>query len=148
MTTPETPFTTEELSIIAIAAGMEKKAVRPVLLDLRPVEAFVDFFAILSASNTRQVAAVTEAIRVFMKKELGLQPIAVDGIESSTWILLDYGAFFVHVFLDTTREIYKLEQLWSKGRFVELCEEAANELLAKARTQISSVDETPASPIE
>lgn len=128
-----TTFSTEELATIAIAAGIQKKAVRPVLIDLRSIGAFVDFFAILSATNTRQVVAIAEGIRLFFKENLGLRPLSVDGMETGSWVVLDFGAFFVHVFLDTTREVYRLEQLWSKARFVELQEESANQLLQRAQ---------------
>lgn len=124
-------FTTEEMSILAVAAGMEKKAFRPVVMDLRSQGAFMEFFTILSATNARQVGAIADGIRMFFKTNFGMHPLAMDGVESLTWVLLDYGFFFVHVFQEPTRELYQLEQLWSKGRLLPLSEEVVQSLYAE-----------------
>lgn len=126
-------FSREETAQLAIAAAMDKKAFRPVLLDLRAQGAFTEFFAIVSATNARQVSAVAEGVRMFFKNTFGLNPVAVDGLESQTWVLIDYGFLFVHVFQEPTRELYQLEQLWSKGRLVSLSEEAVQELFNEAK---------------
>ena len=127
-------FTREETALIAIAVAMEKKAFRPVLLDLRSQGAFTEMFAILSATNARQVTAVAEGVRLLFKNTFGLNPVAVDGLESQTWVLIDYGFLFIHVFQEPTRELYQLEQLWSKGRLIQLNEDAIQELFTEVKT--------------
>lgn len=126
----------EELVKLALAIGLEKKAARPLAIDLRNQGAFTEYFAILSASNARQVAAVAEDIRLFFRDELGLLPVAVDGREQRTWILLDYGFLFVHVFQEPTRELYALEQLWSKGRYITPTEQELAALLAEIKAAL------------
>jgi len=126
----------EELVKLALAIGLEKKATRPLAIDLRNQGAFTEYFAILSATNARQVAAVAEDIRMFFRDELGLLPVAVDGREQRTWILLDYGFLFVHVFQEPTRELYSLEQLWSKGRYMTPSEQELSQLLAEVKAAL------------
>ncbi|NBX16670.1 MAG: ribosome silencing factor [Proteobacteria bacterium] len=126
----------EELVKLALAIGLEKKATRPLAIDLRNQGAFTEYFAILSATNARQVAAVAEEIRLFFRDELGLQPVAVDGREQRTWILLDYGFLFVHVFQEPTRELYSLEKLWSKGRYITPADQELAELLAEVKAAL------------
>jgi ribosome-associated protein len=126
-------FEAEELGQLAIAVAMEKKATKPVLIDLRPQGAFTEYFAILSATNPRQVIAIAEEVRMFFKRVFGVHPVAADGFETATWALLDYGSFFVHIFQENTREMYRLEQLWSKGRFIELKEDATTKLLVEVK---------------
>jgi ribosome-associated protein len=126
----------EELVKLALAIGLEKKATRPLAIDLRNQGAFTEYFAILSATNARQVAAVAEEIRLFFRDELGLQPVAVDGREQRTWILLDYGFLFVHVFQEPTRELYALEKLWSKGRYITPSDQELAELLAEVKAAL------------
>ncbi len=126
----------EELVKLALAIGLEKKATRPLAIDLRNQGAFTEYFAILSATNARQVAAVAEDIRLFFRDELGLLPVAVDGREQRTWILLDYGCLFVHVFQEPTRELYALEQLWSKGRYMTPSEQELSQLLAEVKAAL------------
>ena len=113
-------YTNEELALLSVAVACEKKAVRPLILDLRNVgSAFTELFSIVSASNTRQVYAIAEEIRLYFKRTFGLNPVAVDGMETCTWVLIDYGFMFVHIFQEPTREVYQLEQLWSKARNID-----------------------------
>ncbi|RDB37201.1 ribosome silencing factor [Spirobacillus cienkowskii] len=119
----------EELAMLSIAVAMDKKAVRPVMMDLKNLGAFTELFAIVSASNQRQVYAIAEHIRQTFKQCLGLSPISVDGLESSSWVLIDYGFLFVHIFQEPTRDLYQLEQLWSKARFIDIDEEKCQLLL-------------------
>lgn len=118
----------EKMALLAIGCAMEKKASRPVVMDLRHLGSFFDFFAIVSASNSRQVYAIAQEIKVFFKKSFGLYPVSVDGLESSNWVLMDYGFLFVHIFVEPTREMYQLEKLWSKARMVEFTEDQCLEM--------------------
>ncbi len=126
-------FSPEELSTLAIAVGLEKKAFRPVLIDLRPQGAFTEYFAIMSATNPRQASAIAEEIRLFFKNTFGVHPVTADGFEAATWVLLDYGSFFIHVFQESTRDMYRLENLWSKGRFIDVKEQILENTLKEVR---------------
>ncbi|MBM3383087.1 MAG: ribosome silencing factor [Betaproteobacteria bacterium] len=126
----------EELVKLAMAIGLEKKAMRPMAIDLRSQGAFTEYFVILSATNARQVAAVAEEIRLFFRDNLSLQPVSIDGREARTWILLDYGFLFVHVFQEPTRELYALEQLWGKGRYITPTEQELSALLTEVKAAL------------
>lgn len=119
----EKVYSHEELAMLALSLAAEKKAVRPLIMDLRSQGAFTEYFAIASAQNSRQVYAAAEEIRQFFKTHLGLKPVSVDGLENSTWVLLDYGFLFVHIFQEATRDLYQLEQLWSKAHLIDVSEE-------------------------
>jgi ribosome-associated protein len=114
----------EDFALLAIGAGIERKAFAPVLLDLRNQHAFTEYFAILSANNPRQVAAVAEGIKTFCREQLGVRPLSVDGMESLNWVLIDFGFLFIHIFQTETRSIYRLEEVWSKARLIPVDEAA------------------------
>jgi len=103
----------EILARVCAAAADEKKAESITLLDLRPINGFTDFFVICSGTSEPQLKAITSSIRENVRKQLGLRPLAADGIPGSQWMVLDYGGVIVHVFLEEMRTFYDLENLWS-----------------------------------
>lgn len=105
------PVQLEERMLIALRAAEEKKALDPVVLDLRPVASFTDFFFILSGSNTRQVQAIADEIEASMKRA-GDRDVRIEGYKTAEWVLLDYGDFVVHVFEAKARSFFDLERLW------------------------------------
>jgi ribosome-associated protein len=73
----------------------------------------VDAFVITSALNTRHVRTLVEEIERGVKEAHGFKPVRTEGLGDATWVLMDYGDFIVHVFLQETRDYYDLEHLWS-----------------------------------
>ena len=49
----------------------------------------------------------------------------VEGLSDSSWVLLDYGDFVVHVFMRETRSYYDLDRLWSDAPRIAWEEQAA-----------------------
>jgi ribosome-associated protein len=105
----------------AVAAALSKKAIDPVVLDLRKGSAFTDFFVILTGANVRQVKAIADAVEEALRKR-GTKPALVEGASRAEWILIDYFDFIVHVFTPATREFYALERLWGDAQVIEVGE--------------------------
>ena len=104
----------------AVRAAFAKKASHVVILDLRPGDAFTDFFLICSGQNARQVQAIVDAIEEVLRKTTQRNPSHVEGYGGSDWVLLDYFDFIVHVFTPETREFYALERLWGSAERIEI----------------------------
>jgi ribosome-associated protein len=96
---------------LSVQASQAKKAEDIVVLDLRGLSSFTDFFVIMTGNSTRQNTAISESIEQALK-ENRLVPLGVEGRGPAEWILLDYGSFVVHVFSKQAREYYSLEKLW------------------------------------
>src|SRR5829696_1142352 len=109
----------DERVLAALHAASEKKALEPVLLDLREIASFTDYFVIVSGANERQVQAISDGIYETLKKS-GHAAARVEGYKTAEWILLDYGDFVVHVFDQKGRKFYDLERLWRESKRVEL----------------------------
>lgn len=84
-----------------------------VMLAMTELFGVVDAFVITSASNSRHVRTLVEEIERGVKEAHGIAPLRVEGLTDATWVLMDYGDFIVHVFLQETRDYYDLEHLWS-----------------------------------
>jgi ribosome-associated protein len=94
------------------AAALELKAEQPVLLDVSAVSSYADVFAILSGRSARHVRSVADAI-VSALREIGDEPLGVEGLDDGHWVLIDANDVVIHVFDPETRERYDLERLWS-----------------------------------
>lgn len=103
----------------AVAAAVNKKAADSVLLDVRKLSGFTDYFYICQGSNTRQVQAIADAIDMTLDKEYGVQAAHREGYEHAEWIVLDYVDFVIHIFTPASRAFYGLERLWSKAAKVD-----------------------------
>jgi ribosome-associated protein len=58
------------------------------------------------------VRAICEEIEEKVKRVGGGAPRYIEGLNDARWVLMDYGDFLVHVFLEEAREFYDLERLW------------------------------------
>ena len=115
------PPTTEGLdgAMRALALALDKKALEPVLLDVRELCSFCNYQLVISGRSDRQVDAIADGIASGLKME-GLRPIGSEGARTGHWSLLDYGDFVVHVFLHSAREHYDLEGLWNDAPRIPL----------------------------
>ena len=95
---------------VALATALDKKALEPILLDVRGLCSYANYILILSGRSDRQVDAISEGIREGMKQTGSL--LGSEGIGSGQWALMDYGDLVIHVFHHPTREHYDLEGLW------------------------------------
>ncbi|MBV9208987.1 MAG: ribosome silencing factor [Acidobacteria bacterium] len=119
----------DERIIAALHAASDKKAHDLVVLDLRAIASFTDYFVITSGANPRQVQAIADEIVERLKKQQGTRALRVEGYRSAEWVLVDYGDFIVHVFDNKARQFYDLERLWRDAARVSLPEEIADSSL-------------------
>lgn len=101
-----------EWHLVAARAADDKIATDTIVIDVGDVISITDYFVITSGSNTRQVRAIVEAVEEEITRLYGPKPIRIEGLDSAAWVLMDFGAFVVHVFSSEVREYYELERLW------------------------------------
>ncbi|HTN75209.1 MAG TPA: ribosome silencing factor [Pirellulaceae bacterium] len=109
-----------ELAMAAVRTAADNKGKDIVVLDLRGQTAIFDYFVIVTGSSRRQLHAVSEEIDHLFEKEMGDRRLGIEGYEQSHWILLDYGDVVIHLFDETTRKYYDLENLWGDAPHVDL----------------------------
>ena len=100
-------------TVVAAQAAAAKKGEDTVILEVGQVLAITDAFVITSGTNARQVRTIAEEVEAKVAAECGPKPLRTEGLDDARWVLLDYGDFVVHVFLDEVRRYYDLERLWS-----------------------------------
>ncbi|MGH9001105.1 MAG: ribosome silencing factor [Acidimicrobiia bacterium] len=111
-------------AIAAARAASAKNARDTVVLDVADIIGITDYFVITHGTSARQVKAIAEEVERKLK-EVGLAPAQTEGLSDASWVLMDYGGIFVHVFAEETRGYYALERLWGDADPVEWEETAA-----------------------
>lgn len=105
--------------IAAAKAASDKKGEDTIILEVGGVLAITDAFVITSGTNSRQVRTIAEEVEQKIDEAGGAKPLRIEGLDDARWVLMDYGDFVVHVFLDEVRRYYDLERLWSDAPRVE-----------------------------
>lgn len=107
--------TSAELASEIAREALEKKAHDVLVLDMRGLVGYTDFFVICTGNTDRQVKAIHDGVLEGIKREHGRTPRRVEGLTGAQWVLMDYLDAVVHVFTPTTREFYRIEQLWGEA---------------------------------
>ena len=113
------PSSSREKAFLCAQALMDRKAIGLVILEVKDLSSFTDYFLICSGNSDRQVQAIATHAEEKLGKE-GLHPLGIEGKRDGRWVLLDYGDVVIHVFYHPVREFYDLERLWSEAPQLEL----------------------------
>ena len=93
----------------------DKKGENILLLDLRGIASFTDYFVLCSGTSDRMLDALAEgaldAVRKVHRRRGQKQGEAREG-----WVIVDYGDVVVHLFSPDQRAYYDLEELWHGGK--------------------------------
>jgi ribosome-associated protein len=92
--------------------AQDKLAEDVVILDMRPVCSYTDFFVIATGRNPRQTKAIWDEVHERLKHDERLLPQHVEGGTEGSWIVADYLDTVLHVFTPESRDYYRLEELW------------------------------------
>lgn len=90
------------------------------VLDLRGISTFTDYYVICSGSSEPQLQAIAGEIRERLRDDFDVRPAAVDGFPISQWVVMDYLSVLVHIFHTDKRAFYALEDLWSDAPRLKL----------------------------
>ncbi len=93
----------------------DKKALDIVILDVRGMTSYADYFVVASGESDRQVSAMAEHVVVKVKED-GVRPVGTEGTDTGQWVLLDFGEVVAHLFLAEMRAHYDLEGLWADAK--------------------------------
>ena len=98
----------------AVEAASDKQAAHIVLLDVRDLCSFADYFVVCSGESERQLEAIREGIEASMETDGG-RLLHREGDAGSGWLLLDYGDLIVHVFSAQQRGFFQLDEVWAQA---------------------------------
>lgn len=114
---PSQAIAKKNIALIAELA-LDKKAEHLIVLDVRKLANFCDYFVICSGNSDRQVKAIADNIRDGLEKA-GRGIPRPQGLKDGKWVIVDSGDIIIHVFEKETREFYGLEHLWQAGKKID-----------------------------
>ena len=103
-----------EVAQFIVDVASDKLAEDIVLLDLRELAPFADYFVIMSAESSRQIEALEEDLTQALK-ESGIARHHREGTPASGWVLLDFSDVIVHILRPEERDFYRIEEAWSNA---------------------------------
>ena len=110
-----------ERAKICAQAAIDTKAEDLIILDVRGLASFADYFLIMSGRSTRHVQGLAEALETTMRSKR-VSAAKAEGIKEGMWVLLDFDDVVVHIFYHEQRSFYDLEGLWHNAPRIELDE--------------------------
>ncbi len=110
-----------ELAAVCARVADATKAEDLVVLDVRGLSSFTDYFVIMSGRSTRHVQGLAEAIEGELRSKR-VSSKHSEGLRDGIWVLLDFTDVVVHIFYKDKRSFYDLEGLWHDAPMVELSE--------------------------
>ncbi|WP_273326687.1 bis(5'-nucleosyl)-tetraphosphatase (symmetrical) YqeK [Vallitalea guaymasensis] len=103
----------------ALKALDDKLAEDIQVLDIRDLTVIADYFIIAHGNNKSHIKALIDRTDEVLSKN-GYEPKQVEGYNSASWILLDYGNIIIHIFSKEDRLFYDLERIWSDGKKIDV----------------------------
>ena len=88
----------------------DKKAEDIKIIHIGEVSVIADYFVIANGSNPSQVSAMVDNVEEKLSKA-GYHHKNIEGVQNSSWVLMDYGDVIVHIFGKEDREFYNLEHI-------------------------------------
>lgn len=96
-----------------------KKAANVRVIGIRDISILADYFVIATGTSSTHVKSLADEVEYELKQK-ELLPDHLEGHNSNSWILMDYGSVIVHIFQKEMRDFYDLERLWVDGEQVDI----------------------------
>ncbi|HTX91486.1 MAG TPA: ribosome silencing factor [Anaerolineales bacterium] len=93
----------------------DKKGEDILLLDIKDLTSFTDYFIICTATSSRMLNALADGVNEKTRQQHKKKG-RLEGSPSTGWLVVDYGDIVVHLFDEELRRYYKLEELWKDGK--------------------------------
>jgi len=110
-----------ERAISCALFALDKKALDVKVLEIGRLSSIADYLVLASGTSDKQTQAIADSVKKGLKK-FG-KALDVEGLREGNWIVIDYGDVIVHIFQESVRRYYNLEELWNAAPLLEIPEE-------------------------
>jgi ribosome-associated protein len=113
-------------ALVAARAALEKKAQAVQIVDVTGKVDYADYLVLMTGTSDRHVKAIADAVDEELSKA-GNRAVAVEGLPTASWVVLDFVDVVVHVFQREARSVYDLDGLWMDAGRVPVLEDEPSE---------------------
>ena len=103
---------------VAYKALDDKMGIDIKVIDISNLSPIADYFVIASASNSSQLRALADTVEEELHKKCNIEKTHIEGMQTKSWILLDFKDIIVHLFNEEDREFYNIERIWADADIV------------------------------
>ena len=108
--------TTDAISDLIIEGIQNRKGHNITIMDLSGIEnAAASKFIIAEGTSTTQTSSIAESVEETVRENCGEKPFGIIGENTGVGVVMDF-------FLPPIRERYRLEELWSDAKIIEIAE--------------------------
>jgi ribosome-associated protein len=99
--------------------ALDKKAIDPIVLEVKDLTAITDYFVICSGTSSRHIRTIADEIVDKLKKK-DIKPFHFEADETYEWVVVDLINVIVHIFSEEKRGNYRLEHLWGDAKQIKI----------------------------
>ena len=93
----------------------DKKGEDILLIDIKEIASFTDYFVICTTTSGRMLDALAKSVQETCNEKNKWRG-RIEGQSHDGWMVVDFGDVVVHLFSRDQRNYYKLEELWEEGK--------------------------------
>ncbi len=105
--------------VSAVKSIFDKKGIRPAIFNLYGQFSYTDYIIVAEGTSDRHVKTIADAVIEDAKKHCGALPMGVEGHGAGQWILIDFSDVVVHIMLDSVRQFYDIEGVYSRNERID-----------------------------
>jgi ribosome-associated protein len=106
-----------DLARALVEALEDKKGEDILLIDIKEVASFTDYFVICTGTSDRMLDALAKSVQETVR-EKHKRKGRIEGQSRDGWMVVDFGDVVVHLFSRDQRDYYRLEELWQEGKIL------------------------------
>ena len=90
------------------------------VIEIGDISSIADYFVIASANNENQLKAILNSVEERLFKKLKVSKKHLEGVQTKSWVLIDFNDVVVHIFNKESRDFYNLERIWADAKFIDI----------------------------
>lgn len=116
----EDDIQTQKVLDAIVEALLSKKANEITVLDVSALTTLAEFFVVCHGNSDVQVKALADAVEDDVRVKTSEKAWRKEGLNTRSWMILDYVNIVVHVMSEEKRNYYGIERMWNDAKVTQI----------------------------